>query len=59
MDPVSSPHDLTTAGWCFLIGSCAVMIIWTLWCYWLVLTTPQAAEHVHGTLDIEVRDEPT
>ena len=37
-------YQLTTAGWVFMVVSCAVMIVWTGWCYWKVLTAPQPSD---------------
>ena len=51
--------DMSPAGWVFMLGSCGLMVIWTAWCYYKVLTTPAAAEHVHTPANIEPRDEPT
>lgn len=51
--------DMSSAGWAFMLGSCGLMIIWTAWCYYKVLTTPSGAERMHAPLDIATRDEPT
>jgi len=49
-------YELTTAGWVFMLVSCGSMVIWTAWCYFRVLTTPDTAEHMHATLDIDTHD---
>ena len=51
-----STYELTAAGWIFMLVSCISMVIWTAWCYWRVLTAPEAAEHMHAPLDIDTQD---
>jgi hypothetical protein len=51
-----STNGLTIGGWIFMLGSCGAMVVWTAWCYYLVLTTPSATEHMHSPLDIDTKD---
>jgi len=52
-------YELTGAGWAFMLLSCGSMIVWTAWCYFKVLTTPHATEHMHAPLDIDTHDKGT
>ncbi len=52
-------YQLTTAGWVFMAVSCVSMVVWTAWCYYRVLTAPQASEHMHAPLDIDTHDKDT
>jgi hypothetical protein len=52
-------YELTTDGWIFMLVSCASMVFWTGWCYYRVLTTPEASEHMHAPLDIDPHDKNT
>ncbi len=38
-------YKLTTAGWVFMLVSCASMVVWTAWCYYRVLTAPADPQH--------------
>ena len=41
-------YELTPAGWTFMVVSCAVMIIWTGWCYYRVMTAPNPGDEIPG-----------
>ncbi len=51
-----SSYELTVPGWVFMLMSCGSMIVWAAWCYFRVLTTPSAAEHMHAPLNIDTHD---
>jgi hypothetical protein len=51
-----SNYELTIAGWLFMLVSCISMVLWTGWCYYRVLTTPEVTEHMHAPLDIDTHD---
>jgi hypothetical protein len=47
---------MTAAGWLLLVLSCGSITGLVVYCFWLVLTTPHAAEDLHAPLDIETGD---
>jgi len=44
---------MTALGWVFMLAS--NIFVWglTFWCFYKVLTTPEATEHMESTLDID------
>lgn len=40
----SNAHMLTTAGWAFMLVSVGGVFVWTAWCFYKVLTAPEANE---------------
>ena len=40
----ASPHTLTAAGWYFMLVSVGGVVVWTAWCFYKVLTAPEANE---------------
>lgn len=43
-------------GWVFMIGSIGLVVLLTAYCYYMVLTRPEAADQMHAPLDIDTRD---
>lgn len=42
--PAANPHALTPAGWAFMVISVGGVVVWTAWCFYKVLTAPEANE---------------
>lgn len=57
--PTEAQYVMTPWGWAFMLTSVLSVVLLALWCFYKVLTTPQAAEHVHAPLDIDTLDRGT
>jgi hypothetical protein len=47
---------MTAAGWIFMLGSVGFVVFLTAYCYYRVLTKPEAADHLHAPQTIDTRD---
>lgn len=47
---------MTTEGWIFMLGSITGVISLVGFCFYRVLTRPDATEHIHAPLDIDTHD---
>lgn len=47
---------MTLTGWAFLILACGAITALVIFCYWRVLTSPEAEEEIHAPLDIDTGD---
>ncbi|HVR29384.1 MAG TPA: hypothetical protein VMS86_07585 [Thermoanaerobaculia bacterium] len=54
-----SRYRMEPMGWVFMIGSISMVIALVVFCYWKVLTSPRATEHMHTPLDIDTHDRDT
>ena len=50
---------MTPAGWMLMLGSCGVVVILMLYCYYRVLSTPQTSENIHAPIEIDTQDADT
>ena len=50
---------MTAAGWIVMLAACFGMTGFLAWCIYKVITTPQAAEHLHAQTDIDPGDAET
>lgn len=57
--PAEAQYVMTAWGWAFMLTSVLSVALLALWCFYKVLTTPEAAEHVHAPLDIDTHDRGT
>lgn len=48
---------MTKAGWAFMLVSCLGVLSLTAFCFYRVLRTPRATEHMHAPLDIDTHDQ--
>jgi len=45
---------MTFVGWVMMIVSVGFVVGLALFCFYRVLTTPEAQEHIHGAADIDI-----
>lgn len=50
---------MTAAGWLFMLGSIALVVGLTAFCYFRVLSRPSSTKHMHAPLDINTHDKDT
>ena len=48
---------MTSVGWVMMIVSVGFVVGLALFCFYRVLTTPEAQEHIHGAADIDIGDQ--
>ncbi|MBN1489323.1 MAG: hypothetical protein JXA69_05345 [Phycisphaerae bacterium] len=49
-------NGLTPAGWVLMLASCGFVLVLVTFCFYRVLRSPKAAEHMHAPLDIDTHD---
>ena len=47
---------MNIGGWIFMICSITLVIGLVVFCFYKVLKTPQATDHMHAPLDIDTKD---
>lgn len=47
---------MSTGGWIFMLFSVGLVVSLITFCFWRVLTKPQAANHMQSPLDIDTGD---
>lgn len=50
---------MTTAGWVIMITSISCVVALASFCYYRVLRSPSAAQHMHAPLEIDTKDKGT
>ena len=47
---------MTLAGWILMLSSVGFVLALTGYCFWRVLRTPVAKDHMHAPLDIDTHE---
>ena len=47
---------MTFAGWCLMLSSVGFVLILVGYCFYRVLRTPVAKDHMHAPLDIDTHE---
>lgn len=50
---------MTTGGWIFMFGSITSVVCLISFCFYRVLSHPNATKHMHAPLDIDTHDRGT
>ncbi|MFQ5666375.1 MAG: hypothetical protein ACE5I7_08065 [Candidatus Binatia bacterium] len=48
---------MTFVGWCLMLASVGFVVMLNAFCFYRVLKTPGAEDHLHAPLDIETRED--
>lgn len=50
---------MTSTGLIMMVASNVIIVLLTLYCFWRVMTSPNAEETEHAPLEIDTRDDDT
>ncbi len=56
---IAQQQGLSAAGWTLMIGCIGLVCGLLVFCFFRVLTTPSATQHMHAPLDIDTHDTDT